>query len=169
MVLLMTATLTDVRGLSTMEMVCWQEAMQRIDDTMHIEWLMLADAAHVVSNKAYILGGGWDTLNVSSLPAQQRCAVVVAIAIPWHETNQRFHIHVDIVDEDGHRLMDMSGSLEAGRPPGLPVGQAQRLQTAVECLLTIAHPGIFAVIARINGEEHARATFRVVSSESTAR
>ena len=43
---------------------------------MEIEWLILADAAQVTGNKLYLLGGGWDRLNVNrDFPVNQHCAI----------------------------------------------------------------------------------------------
>jgi len=40
---------------------------------MEVEWLILADAAQVVGNKLYLMGGGWDKLTINNVfPADQR-------------------------------------------------------------------------------------------------
>lgn len=131
---------------------------------MEIEWLILSDAAQVVGNKLYLLGGGWDVLTVNSgFPVQRRCAVSIAFRVPWTETNQRHEFGVEITDDDGHRrLAKLNGGFEVGRPPGIRPGQDQRVQTAVDLALRIDNPGQYAVVATIDGEVHRRASFNVV-------
>lgn len=131
---------------------------------MQVEWLILADAAQVVGGKLYLMGGGWDVLNVNSgFPLSQHCAVAAAFKVPWTETNQRHDIEIEITDEDGRlSLFKVAGELEVGRPPGIPPGQDQRSQLAIDLDLRLERPGTYVIIARVAGEEGARALFRVV-------
>ncbi|HEV8633688.1 MAG TPA: hypothetical protein VG370_05525 [Chloroflexota bacterium] len=89
---------------------------------MEVEWLILADAAQVLGGKLFLLGGGWDVLTVNSaFPLQQRCAVAVALRVPWNETNQRHQVEIEIEDEDGqHELFSVGAEVEVGRRPGIP-------------------------------------------------
>ncbi len=129
---------------------------------MDVEWLILADAAQVVGGKLYLLGGGWDVLNVATaFPVQQRCTIAAAFTIPWTETNQPHDVAIDITDSDGSSLGTISGRVEVGRPPGLPQGSGQRAQLAAEIGLTFPTLGTYVITARVNGIEAKRVTFRV--------
>ena len=131
---------------------------------MELEWLILADAAQVADGKLYLLGGGWDVLNVTTgFPMQKHLAVAAAFRIPWNETNQRHVVEMEIADEDGHTLAQVGGQLEVGRPPGLPIGAPQRFQLPMEALLTFEHPGTYVIVARIDGEEAGRVRFNIVA------
>lgn len=127
---------------------------------MEIEWLILCDYARVVENKLYLMGGGWDTLNVGAgFPTVQQCAIAASILVPWSETNHTHTLRIEIVDEDQKSLVDLQGEFEAGRPVGMPSGHPQRIQLAVQMTLEIPHPGTYVVIGGINQVEKKRARF----------
>ncbi len=130
---------------------------------MKTEWLILADHVDVVGNKLYLNGGGWDILTVNSgFPVQQTLGVAAAFSVPWNETNQRNNVEIEIVTGDGLTLTKAAGQLEVGRPPGLPAGQSQRAQIAVNMTLPLDKPGTYEIITRIEGQEDARTHFNVV-------
>ncbi|MDP2744818.1 MAG: hypothetical protein Q8P00_07130 [Dehalococcoidia bacterium] len=137
-------------------------------EQVEVEWLILADAAQVVGNKLYLLGGGWDRLMVNTeFPTNQRCAIAVSIRVPWNETNQKHTVEIEVVSEDPgtekpKSLLKVGAQFEVGRPPGIPPGQEQRVQLAVDGILKIDSPGTKVVIARIEGQEMRRAHFNVV-------
>jgi len=136
---------------------------------MEIEWLILADSAQIVGNKLYLLGGGWDALMVQkAFPVNQSCSISVSIKVPWNGTNQKHNFEIEIVAEDlkteeQRSMAKMGGQFEVGRPPGIPQGQEQRIQLAMNLILAIDAPGIKTVIARIDGEEAKRTQFNVVA------
>src|SRR5262249_12191908 len=112
----------------------------------------------------YLLGGGWDRLNVrAAFPVQQRCALAAAFRIAWTETNRPHAVELEVVDEDGRRLLELSAQIEVGRPPGLPAGLEQRAQLTADLALSIPGPGTYALVARMSGEELARTPFVVVA------
>lgn len=135
---------------------------------MKVEWLILADAAQVVGNKLYLLGGGWDTSIVSrGFPVDLRCAVAFSATVPWNETNQRHAFEIEVASEDPgteapKNLLKVGGQFEVGRPPGIPLGQDQRVQLAIDMNLRIDTPGTKVVVARIEGQEMRRIHFNVV-------
>jgi hypothetical protein len=134
---------------------------------MEVEWLILADAAQVVGNKLYLMGGGWDKLTVNNqFPVDQRCALALSLRVNWNETNQKHNFEIEIMAEDSvteqpKSLMKAGGQFELGRPPGINPGQDQRFQVALEMVLKIDGPGTKVVIARIGGQEMRRLSFSV--------
>ena len=131
---------------------------------MEVEWLILADSAQVIGNKLYLLGGGWDRLTISAgFPAPHPMAVALSFRVPWNETNQKHNFQVAILTADGEQVSQFGGQYEVGRPPGIPPGQVQRMQAAVNMTLTIKNPGTYEVVARIEGREEARTVFNVVA------
>ena len=129
---------------------------------MEVEWLILADAAQVVGNKLYLLGGGWDRLTITSPPpTPHRMAVAASFKVSWNETNQRHSFEIEIADSDGQTIGKVGGQFEVGRPPGLPPGQDQRTQIAVNIDLRI-RDGTYVIIARIDSQEGRRFPFNVV-------
>ena len=130
---------------------------------MKVEWLILADAAQVVGNKLYLLGGGWDVLTVNTaFPVSHRCAVAASFKVPWTERDRQHTFEIEIATEDGATLATVNGQFEVGRPQGIPEGQDQRWQLAADLALTFANAGTYVIVARIGGEEDARVPFTVV-------
>lgn len=131
---------------------------------MDVEWIILADGAEVVNNKLYLIGGGWETLTVNAgLPVLHPCAVAVAFSVPWNETNQQHTIEIAIDDLDGTELVKLEGQVEVGRPAGIPLGEAQRIQMALKLSLPLGRLGTHVIIARIEGQEARRVQFNVVA------
>jgi hypothetical protein len=135
---------------------------------VEVEWLILADSAQVVGNKLYLLGGGWDIISPrKDFPFNQRCGIAVAINVAWTETNQKHNFEVEVISEDENTeeprsVAKMGGQFEVGRPPGIPSGQNQRIQLAIDMGLKVEKPGTKVVIARLNGEESKRISFTVL-------
>ncbi len=142
---------------------------------MEVEWLILADAAQVVGNKLYLMGGGWDRLSVNKpFPIDQRLALALSIKVPWNETNQKHAFEVELISEDKtseapKSLVKAGGQFEVGRPVGITPGQEQRFQLAMDMGLRIEEAGTKSVIARIDGEEMRRTNFTVLQSPQQAR
>jgi hypothetical protein len=142
---------------------------------MEVEWLILADAAQVVGNKLYLMGGGWDKLTVNNaFPADQRCALALSMKVAWNETNQKHAFEIEILSEDSlteqpRSLMKAGGQFEIGRPPGISPGQDQRFQVALDMTLKIDAPGTKTVVARIEGQEMKRLSFSVAQGANFPR
>jgi hypothetical protein len=130
---------------------------------MTTEWLILADAAEIVAGKLYLMGGGWDTLNVTQpFPITKQTGLAASYTIPWNDTNQKHDVEIEICTEDGETVAKINGVLEAGRPAGVPAGTSQRAQIAASLPLEFKSSGVFSIISRIAGHEDARTHFRVV-------
>jgi hypothetical protein len=131
---------------------------------VEVEWIILADAAEAVNNKLYLIGGGWETLTIDSqLPALHPCAIAIAFSVPWNETNQQHNIEIAVDDQDGDQLVKVEGQVEVGRPPGIPLGKAQRVQMAIRLALPLQKIGTYVIIVRIEGQESRRVAFNVVA------
>ena len=131
---------------------------------MQMEWLILADSAQVVGNKLYLMGGGWDRLTVSQkFPTEQRVGIALAIKVPWNRTNERHDFEIEIASEDAAPIAKVAGNFEVGRPAGIPPGQDQRVQLAVETTIKFERPGTFVIVAKLDGKEGQRVPFHVMS------
>lgn len=135
---------------------------------MQIDTMVLADAATAAQGKLYIHGAGWDTLFVASFPVSHPAmSVAILLRVPWHDTNQRHQVALDVEDEDGQSILPMppgafQGEIVTGRPPTLEPGDDQLMSLALQLnTLTFNRPGRYAVIIRIDGMEAKRASFRV--------
>ena len=131
---------------------------------MDIEWLILSDGAQVVGSKLFLMGGGWDRLQINGgFPKQHPIGLAIAIKVPWNETNEKHAFSISFESEDGVSIETLSGNFEVGRPTGSKPGQDQRAQFAVNAIINFAEPGTFVVIASIDGEERRRVPFNVLS------
>lgn len=91
--------------------------------------MMLADAAQEVGGKLYILGGGWSLTGPGPTPM----AIALKIEVPWHRTNERHRLLLELLDDDGNPVLvpgegeqrvplQITGEFEVGRPPGTKPG-----------------------------------------------
>lgn len=131
---------------------------------MQIEWLILADAAQIVDQKLYLLGGGWDRLFVNTeFPFVQPIAIAMSFKVPWMETNQTHNIELEVTDQDHTTVLaKLEAGFEVGRPAGLEAGQEQRSQFAIGFPVQIDRPGLYEINARISESQSTRVTFAVV-------
>lgn len=141
-------------------------ATSQVLESPEIEWLILADSAQVVNNKLYLLGGGWDVVNVGGLPPwDHHMAITAAIKVPWSRTSERHSFLLEMVTEDGKAIAQVGGEFEVGRPVGIVPGQPQRLQMALNARLKFERAGGYLVVAKIDGQEYQKAFFRVRASD----
>jgi hypothetical protein len=100
--------------------------------------MLLADMAQVAENKLYVLGGGWHVTSSPSGP----CAIAMIVDVEWEETNKQHQFVIELVDADGKPVLlpgpsgdsgalRISGSFEAGRPPGARPGAVTSVPLAV--------------------------------------
>src|SRR5215217_8817995 len=94
-------------------------------DALLLLWdVSVADPA----GKLHMLGAGWSMTTSPTSPQ----AVAVLLKIPWDRANERLAMRLELVDSDGKSVVlptpdgpqtvDMSGDIEAGRPPGVARG-----------------------------------------------
>lgn len=135
-------------------------------ESIDVEWVVLADSAQVIGNKLYLLGGGWDLVTVGpQFPAQHAFAIALSFKVPWQQTNQRHTAEVHIFTEDQREVAKVGAEMEVGRPVGIRPGQAQRMQIAINLMLSLPRDGIYEIRVTINGEQSSRRTsFSVVAN-----
>lgn len=90
--------------------------------------MLLCDYAQVAEGKLYVIGGGWSVTGPQPAPS----AVALKIDVPWDRANQRMHLELSLLGEDGQPVtmpgpagpqpVRMDGQFEVGRPPGLKPG-----------------------------------------------
>ena len=127
---------------------------------MKVGFLLLADHAEAVNGKLYMTGGGWNILSLPELPQEWGFHIALGLDVGWDETNQRHELVVSVHDPDGAELSEgLVGEFEAGRPPGMPAGQEQRLVMSIGTQVTFSTAGPHAAVVQVNGEEIGRARF----------
>ena len=132
---------------------------------MKLTSAMLADSAQVQSGKLFVLGGGFDTISVRSVPATHRSLTLAMVAeVGPDERQQDLNLGIELVDEDGAELgVSANGRLRVGTPPNLPPG-ASSVVPIVSPFHNITFPEAkgYAFVVKLNGEELARVRFRLV-------
>ncbi len=127
---------------------------------------MLADAVQAADGKLYILGGGWDTLYVSELPARHPAlAIGLRVRIPSTQGDRPIRVTVDLHDADGRSLFP-GGSLvhefTGGRPAGFPEGSDVGVVRALTFQnLGFENEGSYSFVISIDGEPSDRLSFLV--------
>jgi hypothetical protein len=109
--------------------------------------MLLCDHAQVAEGKLFIAGGGWSACASTLGPT----SIAMVIGVPWDRANASVAFSLRLVDADGHpvqhetlngsELIAFEGSLEVGRPPGLPPGSALDVPMAFQVPPMILAPG----------------------------
>ncbi len=116
-----------------------------------VEYLLLCDAAQVVGAKLYVMGGGWDRVQLSQYPATLPVAIAAGVRVEWTETNRRHKLTIRGLSADADQeLFKAEGEFEVGRPPGTPHGMSQLFQVAMNVPLQIPEPGSYTVEASVD-------------------
>ena len=137
---------------------------------MEVGFLLLADHAEAVNGKLYMVGGGWNVLRMPELPHDWAFHIGLGLDVGWEETNSQHELRVEVHDPDGNELGDgLVAEFEAGRPPGMPAGQEQRLVMSIGTGVTFSTAGPHAAIVQANGEEIGRARFYVAAGEPSGQ
>lgn len=127
--------------------------MNTLEDT-ELEFLFVADGAHAVNGKLYVLGGGWSHLWLPEFPGSAPIpfAVALALKVPWNQTNRKQAWRLEVRDADDQPVGDQPvvawGDFEQGRPPGLRPGADQRAVLALPVGIEFPEPGryVFAFV-----------------------
>jgi hypothetical protein len=145
----------------------WQTA--GMDPTrVGVDFAVLADAAHAMAGKLYVLGGGWDVLRVARFPAvHHTMAIGMRISVPWTETDREIELAVMLVDEDGTELFErgpVRHKFRVRRPPALPEGSAIGVVRALTLnMIRFPREGSYSYQLTVDGEDVSRIPFRVAA------
>lgn len=134
---------------------------------MKLEWLILADAAEVIGNKLYLMGGGWDRLSVhTEFPVAQHLGVAVSIALEPGELGQTHEFVLDVQSPQGKWLASLEADFEVTLPKGADSKRLQRWQFASSMDLSLDVEGAYAIVVFLNGQEAGRQVFEVHQAET---
>lgn len=129
-----------------------------------IEFVINADHAEAINNKLYLQGAGWTDIVQQVAPNGQpgitHMGMAVSILIGWNETNRRFPLTLTLQHEDGDKIAEVAAQIEAGRPPGIPVGSDFRSVLAIGAEIQFPKTGGYELRADLDGEQRT-AVFRV--------
>jgi|DewCreStandDraft_5_1066085.scaffolds.fasta_scaffold02810_8 hypothetical protein len=127
-------------------------------------YLILCDAAEVMGDRTFIMGGGW----VSRSPHMPGMAVVVLLDVPWDQANRVHEMELKLLDEDGNavsagnppREVCVKSNFEVGRPAGHPAGMPLRFMQAINFHLLPMQPSQrYRWELKVDGETVSLASF----------
>jgi hypothetical protein len=148
----------------------------------------LCDAVDGVGGKLYALGVGWNQIFAAQFPTRHpRIGVGLIFHVPYTATNQPHDFNIRVDDQDSQpvplaqvppetegiapaaarwiengNLYRVGGQVNVGRPPNLAPGDEQVVAISAQLdQVQFDHPGVYAVVVEITGDEAARLRFRV--------
>ena len=131
---------------------------------MWVEWLILADAAEVVNNKLYLMGGGWDRLSVhTDFPVAQHFGIALSVVVAPEETEKTHEFALDVLSPEGKLLATIEAEFEVARTSEK---RNQRWQFATSVDLSLERSGSYPVVIHLNRLEAARQVFEVLKAAS---
>ena len=139
--------------------------MQR--EHIHVDSFYLADSAQVVGGKLYVLGGGWNSLDLKGpKDGVGLISVTGRILVPVEESDREFEfsIYLDFVSDPD--IMLGGPRLRGVIRPKVPPTNEQSVETATPFAfdlfgLTFPRAGEYAFVISHEGEELARTRFQV--------
>lgn len=131
--------------------------------------LLLCDAAQVVGEKLYILGGGWSYMWTQEAGTPLSFAVALDIILPWDFANRNLNILVRVVTEDFEDVIlpgadgpiRAEGGLVAGRSPQARQGADLHVPLVIPFPPLALEPGGYVCELQIDGDSIARTSFQV--------
>ncbi len=143
---------------------------------MKLEWMGLANHAEEVNGLLYIMGGGWDTINVHA-PIQgmpgvpdgvftvMKGSLVVRLLLDTTETNREHSVSFEIVDEDGGRVGRIDAKTHVPALPGVPIGWDQGANLVFPLTgLPLPKPGNYTINLMVDDEFLGDRPFRVLKA-----
>lgn len=131
---------------------------------MHVDSFYLADRAQIVDGKLYVLGGGWNYLNLAGPDAQvEFMALVGRVLVPFESAESEIELHIRLE----HAEAAFGGpQFRLLLRPGRSSRQRRSVETATPFaidVLGLKFPwdGEYAFVMLRNGNEIARTRFQV--------
>jgi hypothetical protein len=134
-----------------------------------VEFLVLADRAEAVNGKLYMLGGGWDRINIADFRQPTAVSVAVGILVPQEYAERALDLRIYWTDLQGNALgPEIRGQVVVTKPEGTPEVMPLRAVVAVNALWGVVEPGVYRVRAQIDESEPAQMLFHVAAAQPEA-
>lgn len=130
-----------------------------------VDIALLADAIQAVRGKLFVLGGGWDTLWVRSLPARHpSMAIGVRLRVPFSWRGETLELSVELQDADGAPVLPhpLSQSLRlVARPLPQSASDLSVLRSFTFNNLLFAKEGSYSFVISVDDQPLSRLRFSV--------
>ena len=120
----------------------------------YLDWVMLADRAEVLSNKLYMMGGGWDRIQLPQFPVVYPLAIAIRITIPVDDVREDHRLNFQLLGAEGGQISPAEigfrsqGARSASRPDVAMI--------ALSTLVQFPEPGAYEVEVSIDGGDGTR-------------
>jgi len=126
---------------------------------------LIADAAVVQGGKLYVHGGGWDTIQASSLPVTHpSLALAFVMRVEYLEALTDIPFLIELVDDDERTMgVKLEGTVRVGHPAMSQAGSPVFVPQAVTFnMLQFTRFGAYRFRISSSGVSLAEAPFRVI-------
>jgi hypothetical protein len=130
---------------------------------MELATAMLADAAHNVAGKLYVLGGQWDRLMAPALPVQHpTMTVVLVVRLEYNEAPKTYDLGVELTLDGQPQGIKAVGQFAVGHGAGQVHGAPQFVPLAIPFNnLTFKTEGRYEWVITVSGTELGRIPLEV--------
>ncbi len=131
-----------------------------------VDVALLADSIQAVRGKLFVLGGGWDTLWVSSFPARHpSLAIGLRLRVPVSWNSEQLRLAVELQDADGKPMLPAALAHDIklpGQAPG-PAGATDYgvVRSFTFNNLRFDHEGAYSFVISVDDEPVSRIRFTV--------
>lgn len=137
-----------------------------------VDVALLADAVQAVNGKLFILGGGWDTLWVRSLPVRHpSLAIGFRLRVPTSYAANELTLSVELQDEDGKAVLprSLSHRVRLDTPRSSDATDLGLVRSFTFNNLMFENEGAYSFVISVDGEPVSRLRFTVrLRSRQTA-
>jgi hypothetical protein len=119
---------------------------------IEITMAVLADSANVSQEGKLNILGIFENINAQNFPVTHpTMALVLCFHAERGDMNREHNIVIDFVDDDGHKILDLKGSVKIGEAP--PGERFKSNQIIFFNGVQFPKPGVYEFKIIINGEE----------------
>lgn len=120
---------------------------------VEVEFLIVADAVEALNGKLYMLGGGWDTMQVANFSLPVAFGIGCGVLVPWNETDEEHTFTLRFEDADGGEVAPrLDGAFKTGRSALLDKGASTRILLGIKARMKIPSPGGYSIVAQVDGQ-----------------
>ncbi len=133
-----------------------------------LDFMVTADYVRAEGGMLHMIAAGVDTMLVPAVPTMRPVGVGLRILIDVAEAREQHHVELIYQDEDGHRLLQVSGALgpvDADQPLP-PAGRPYGVSAAFNLSLPVPRLGDYSLELLIDGEPEKSITLTAVQLET---
>lgn len=126
-----------------------------------VEYLILADAAEALGGKLYLMGGGWDSVQIADFQRPVPVAIACGVLVPWNETDEDHSLTIGVHTEDGEDVTPpVAVRFKTGRSPGMERGASTHVPFVLKAEVQLPGSGGYSVSATVDERPETRRTFQ---------